>query len=285
MRALRGSARRETGRRRPTTEATVSGASPRTYSSSEAPLHRHHRPSPRCSRGRSCDCPRRGARRMTRAALSVPAPGPPREPCGGRSIPTSFDGRKGRTALPPFPATHRVRSGLHRRDHEPPAPVPCDPRRRRTARANGSRRTVPPCCPGHWHAATVDPTCPGLFTTCPGRFYIGSARRKGPAEPARVVPGPRGERRGGGRREEEGQQRRTRARQARGREGGRARARALSPAERSEIARRAVRARWAKSGKVLTTPVRGADPGGSRCHARCSVDRSPSGASSSRDMS
>jgi P63C domain len=37
--------------------------------------------------------------------------------------------------------------------------------------------------------------------------------------------------------------------------GGRARARALSPAERSEIARRAVRARWAKSGKVFTAPV------------------------------
>lgn len=42
--------------------------------------------------------------------------------------------------------------------------------------------------------------------------------------------------------------------------GGRARARALSPAERSEIARRAVRARWAKSGKVLATPVGGAAP-------------------------
>jgi hypothetical protein len=36
--------------------------------------------------------------------------------------------------------------------------------------------------------------------------------------------------------------------------GGRARARSLTPAERSEIARRAVRARWAKSGKVLTAP-------------------------------
>jgi len=38
------------------------------------------------------------------------------------------------------------------------------------------------------------------------------------------------------------------------RKGGRARARALTPAERSEIARRAVRARWAKSGKVVTPP-------------------------------
>jgi P63C domain len=37
--------------------------------------------------------------------------------------------------------------------------------------------------------------------------------------------------------------------------GGRARARSLTPAERSEIARRAVRARWAKSGKVGTAPV------------------------------
>jgi hypothetical protein len=42
--------------------------------------------------------------------------------------------------------------------------------------------------------------------------------------------------------------------------GGRARARSLSPAERSEIARRAVRARWAKSGKVFPTPVRGTAP-------------------------
>ena len=42
--------------------------------------------------------------------------------------------------------------------------------------------------------------------------------------------------------------------------GGRARARSLSPAERSEIARRAVRARWAKSGKVFTTPDRGPAP-------------------------
>ena len=42
--------------------------------------------------------------------------------------------------------------------------------------------------------------------------------------------------------------------------GGRARARSLSPAERSEIARRAVRARWAKSGKVVTAPVRGIAP-------------------------
>ncbi len=40
--------------------------------------------------------------------------------------------------------------------------------------------------------------------------------------------------------------------------GGLARARALTPAERSEIARRAVRARWAKSGKVLAAPVGGA---------------------------
>jgi hypothetical protein len=45
------------------------------------------------------------------------------------------------------------------------------------------------------------------------------------------------------------------------RKGGRARARSLSPAERSEIARRAVQARWAKSGKVFTTPVRGTAPG------------------------
>jgi hypothetical protein len=41
------------------------------------------------------------------------------------------------------------------------------------------------------------------------------------------------------------------------RKGGRARARSLSPAERSEIARRAVQARWAKSGKVVTAPSRG----------------------------
>ncbi len=39
------------------------------------------------------------------------------------------------------------------------------------------------------------------------------------------------------------------------RKGGRARARSLTPAERSEIARRAVRARWAKTGKVVTAPV------------------------------
>ena len=37
--------------------------------------------------------------------------------------------------------------------------------------------------------------------------------------------------------------------------GGHARALALTPAERSEIARRAVRARWAKSGKVLSGPA------------------------------
>jgi hypothetical protein len=45
------------------------------------------------------------------------------------------------------------------------------------------------------------------------------------------------------------------------RKGGRARARSLSPAERSEIARRAVQARWAKSGKVFTVPVRDQVPG------------------------
>ena len=54
--------------------------------------------------------------------------------------------------------------------------------------------------------------------------------------------------------------------------GGRARARSLTPAERSEIARRAVRARWAKTGKVVTAPGRSPRPG-TRCPARCSADR------------
>lgn len=38
--------------------------------------------------------------------------------------------------------------------------------------------------------------------------------------------------------------------------GGRARARALTPAERSEIARRAVQARWAKTGSVVAAPAK-----------------------------
>ncbi len=37
--------------------------------------------------------------------------------------------------------------------------------------------------------------------------------------------------------------------------GGKARARSLTPAERSEIARRAVQARWAKSGRVVAAPT------------------------------
>jgi hypothetical protein len=45
------------------------------------------------------------------------------------------------------------------------------------------------------------------------------------------------------------------------RKGGQARARSLSPAERSEIARRAVEARWAKSGKVFAARGRGGAPG------------------------
>ena len=36
--------------------------------------------------------------------------------------------------------------------------------------------------------------------------------------------------------------------------GGRARANTLTPAERSEIARNAVRARWAKAGKLKPSP-------------------------------
>ena len=39
------------------------------------------------------------------------------------------------------------------------------------------------------------------------------------------------------------------------RKGGKARARSLTPAERSEIARRAVRARWAKRGTLVTPPT------------------------------
>ena len=45
------------------------------------------------------------------------------------------------------------------------------------------------------------------------------------------------------------------------RKGGRARARALTPAERTEIARRAVRARWAKSGKGPPPAAPGIVPG------------------------